>query len=449
MTFTPSHISLESILLWSFIPTSEKERFQQKKHYFWIVIAFSLLPDLDVFVGLHRGLSHSVIFPLILVISGGMIYYYYQHGIHILSNGQKKEEKLVKRSFIGRCVLYSGILWLIHIILDLEQPLTIFYPLSDRLYQFNFEILFDVMPWLIFPATIVGIGFEISGLSYLRGLRSYFVNLPPSIREEIYGHTPVAFSIDDFFVHVILFAIFLVYVALPMTPTVNLGRFSDWRKKLNFDGPILGLGVILLVMGFVIGPMIGTHTIDSDSIKGSFQASTTVFSPSLAISFETTKYLLQPDTVFFIEGTLKTTSNDDPFDQMLLLTTKECYNNFSSRISKLFKQSSLNSTDTVLEFVEEYQSILSDLITYPLAMNLTNHNETSLRTQKLGGSFALVGVIEAWNSTQILNNSRLYENVQLEVVVTSSRFTLLVFGLASMISGIVLLIFSVRVKKRK
>lgn len=449
MTLFPTHLSLASILLWTFLPTSEKERFHQKKLYFWLVVAFSVLPDLDVFIiGLHRGISHSVIFPMIMIILGTFFYYNFQYISHPSSDNQKIEEKLDKQSFLGRCIIYAGILWLIHIILDLEYPLAIFYPLSDRLYQFNFVILFDVMPWLIFPATIAGIGFEISGISYLKGLMTYFVNLPPTTREEIYGHEPVAFSIDDFFIHMILFVVFLVYVARPMAPTVDLTRLSEWRKKVQFDGPILGLGVILLVVGFTIGPMIGTHTTDTSSIRSSFQASSTVFSPTIAITFKTTNYLFQFNTVFSIEGTLKTSSKNDPFDQILLLTTQEYYNNFSSGISQLFKQYPLNTSENILMFETHYQTLFSDLITYPLAMNLTNLNETSLHTKMLSGSFTLVGVVEDWNSTQILNGDQLYENTRLEVIITSSRFTLLFFGIMSIITGVVISVVSVMVKKR-
>lgn len=448
MTLTPTHFSLQSILFWTFIPTSEKERFQQKKLFFWAVVAFSILPDLDIFIGVHRGLFHSIVLPIILIILGTVIYYHYSS-----SSSIEREEKIItnnneKRSFIGRCILYAGILWLIHIFLDLETPLAIFYPLSDRLYQFNFVIFFDVMPWLIFPATIAGIGFEISGISYLRGLTTYFVNLPPSIREEIWGHKPVAFYINDFFIHVILFVIFLVYVARPMAPTVNLNRLTEWREKIRFDGPILAFSTTMLVMGLVIGPMIGTQTVDTDYIRGSFQVSPTTFSPTIAIKFETTNYLLQPNTVFSIESTLITSSDSDPFDQVLLLTTQEYYKNFSSGVSQLFKQYPFNTSENIFTFETNYQSLLSDLITYPLAMNLTNLNETSLHTQLSSGSFMVVGVIEHWDSTQILNGTHLSENTKLEVTITSSRFTLMVFGTASIIIGLASIIISVRVKKR-
>ncbi|MFX0015155.1 MAG: metal-dependent hydrolase [Promethearchaeota archaeon] len=448
MTLTPTHLSLTSILFWTFIPASEREKFHERKLYFWGVVAFSLLPDLDIFIGLHRGLAHSVILPMLMIIFGALVYSNYQYLIHPSLDEQNSKETLDNRSFLGRCIIYAAILWLIHISLDLDYPIAIFYPLSDRLYQFNFVILYNLMPWFIFPATIAGIGFKISGLSYLKGLTTYFVNLPPSIREEIYGREPISFSIDDFFLHVIIFLIFLVFIARPMAPTINLNRFFEWRKKVHFDGPILGFGLVMIMIGFLIGPMIGTHTIDTDSLRSSFQISSTIFSPSIALKFETTNYLFQPSTVFSVNSVLTTSSNDNPFDQVLLLTTQDAYSNFSSRLSKLYKQSTLNTTESLLAFETSYGSLFDDFITYPLALNLTNQNKTSLNTQIYGGSFAIVGLIENWNSTLILNGSLLKENIRLEVTITSNRFTLLAFGITSMILGTGVLALSARIKKR-
>ncbi len=454
MTLTPTHLSLESILLWTFIPASERERFQNKKRFFWLVVAFSVLPDLDAFLGIHRGISHSILFPMILVIIGTFIYYHYHYNRKDSINSENTEEGLSETrseefSFFARCVAYIGILWLIHIILDMDYPLAIFFPLSDRLYQLDFVIFFDVLPWLIFPAMIVGMGFEITGLTYLRGISTYFVNLPPSIREEIWGHQPQPYYINDFFIHGLLFLIFLMYVARPMVPRIEWRHLSEWPKKIRFDGPIMGLGVVLVVMGFMLGPMIGTHTIDTDSINGSFQVSKTVFSPTMAIAFETTNYLLQPDTLFFVKGSLTTNSVNDPFDQVLLMTTQKKYNNFSNGVSQLFKQYPLNTSENILAFEPIYQNLLDELYTYSLAMNLTNQNETRLNTQLLSGSFALVSVIESWNSDQILNGTHQFENVQLAVTITSNRLSLMFFGMTSIIVGILVSFFSVRVKKSK
>ncbi|MFX0053256.1 MAG: hypothetical protein ACFE8U_18420, partial [Candidatus Hermodarchaeota archaeon] len=139
-----------------------------------------------------------------------------------------------------------------------------------------------------------------------------------------------------------------------------------------------------------------------------------------------------------------------PFDQILLLTTQDDYSAFSNNVSKLFKRYPFNTSDNLLAFESNYESLLEDFITYPLDINLTrNLNETSLHTRVFRGSFTIVGVIEQWNFAQILNDSHLIEKTILDVKITSSRFTLLTFGLGSIFAGIGITILSARVKKMK
>lgn len=453
MTLTPTHVSLEGILLWTFIPSSERERFEQNKLLFWMVLAFSVIPDLDIFiVGQHRGMAHSIIIPLILSILGTVVYYHYHYSDTSTETKELNEaigmNKREKNSFIGRCVLYTGILWLLHILLDWEYPLAIFYPLSDRLYQFNFTIFLDVMPWLIFPSMIVGLGFKIAGISYLSGLTTFFTNISPETRVELYGEAPVEFPIDNFFIHAFVFVIFLFYVARPMMPTIEWKLFKDWSNDLQLDGPILGLGIILIVIGIAIGPMIGTHTIESDSTSTEFEISTSVFSPSIALKFDTTNYLLQPNTIFHLESTLVTES-DNSFDHVLLVTTEEEYDNFSTGVSDIFTQFPLNTSDDHDAFEVDFQNLLENLYASSLAMNLTNFKVTKMETKLQSGSFAVIAVIEDWNSTQILNGTHLSEDAELEVTITSSRITLLIFGLTSITIGIIISVISVRVKKKE
>ncbi|MHA2226215.1 MAG: metal-dependent hydrolase [Candidatus Hodarchaeales archaeon] len=452
MTIFPTHLSLASILLWIFISSSEREKFQKNKKFFWIVVLFSVLPDIDSFVGLHRGISHSILFPILLTIIGTIIYYVFQYSSKKETINDKDEnlEQKMNYNFVGRCISYSGILWLLHIVLDLEYPLAIFYPLSDRLYQLNFAILIDVIPWLIFPAMIVGIGFEISGISYLQGLTTYFINIPPEIRQQIWGHEPVTIMIGDFFIHTFLFVIFLVFVARPMAPNLGSLNLSQWKQKIKFDGHILGLGVILIMMGILIGPMVGTLTIDTNSVNGSYQVDSNVFSPSIAVSFETTNYLLQPNTLFLTESYLKTPSENEDFDIVLVLTTRESHNNFSNSVSQLFKKHPLNTSENIRDFETNYSIILTNLYSSSFARNTTDQNETSIYFQLPSGSFAVLGVIESWNSnsSEILNGTRLVENARLEVTVSSDRFSLLFLGIISMILGFGVSIYSVKVLRK-
>ncbi|MFX0172603.1 MAG: metal-dependent hydrolase [Candidatus Hodarchaeota archaeon] len=450
MTLIPTHLSLGAILFWTFIPSTDRETFQQKKVLFWLVISFTILPDLDIFFAFHRGLFHSIITPTLLTLFGTVIHYYYQY---MNSNSESvtgegiNKTKNKDQNFWGRCIFYGGILCVIHIFLDLEYPIALFYPLSDRLYQINLTYIINLTPWLFFPATIAGLGLDITGVSYLRGITTFFINLPPETRKQIFGGTTATFPVDNFFLHFLLFFIFLVYVAKPMIPPIELRRLSEWRKKINFDGPILGLGILLVIIGVLIGPLIGPNIIDTSSVSSTFQVSPTVFSPMIAHTFETTNFILQPNMIHYIRGNLTTTSENDTFDQKLLLITLKDYSDFSNKVSQIFQQFPFNTTENTQNFEVNYSNLLNSLDSTSLARNITPSKEMTLEAQLSGGSYTLMGVIENWNFTQVLNGTQLSESTELRIRVTSSRSTVLAIGFISILAGISVTIVSYRLKK--
>ncbi len=449
MTIMPTHLSLTGILFWTFIPKTERENFKKKKWLFWVILGFSVFPDLDVFVALHRGISHSLIAPMALIILGTTIYYYYFYFKSRGINDEKQGENIeiiTKRAFFGRCLSYSGLFWLIHIFLDLDYPLAIFYPLSDRLYQINFIYVLNLLPWLIFPAMIVGVGFKVTGVSYLKGISTYFINLPPEVREQIFGGTTATFYIEDFFIHTILFAVFLVYVARPMLPKLELIDISK-LKNINFDGPILGLGIVFTIFGLLIGPMIGIDTQDTTVLDGSFQVSQTVFSPALTVTFEPTFYLLQPNTILHVKGNLSTSSAISLFKRTLLITTEKDYENFSNNIEKLFKKYPFNTSINIGHFESNYKTLVEDLHINSFARNFTNLDEIILDTNLVSDTYALIGLLESWNYSKVLNGEYLSENVQLRAIVKTSRITVFAIGILSTFIGIIVFSFSFKVKK--
>jgi hypothetical protein len=449
MTIIPTHLSLTGILFWTFIPKTERENFKKKKWLFWVILGFSVFPDLDVFVSLHRGISHSLITPMVLIILGTTIYYFYFYIKSRVTNDEKKGENteiIAKRAFFGRCLSYSGILWIIHLFLDLDYPLAIFFPLSDRLYQINFTYVLSLLPWLFFPAMIVGLGFKITGVSYLKGISTYFINLPPEVRKQIFGGTTATFFIDDFFIHSILFAVFLVYVTRPMLPKLELTYISK-LKNINFDGPIFGLGIVFIIFGILIGPMIGLDTQDTTVLNGSFQVSQTVFSPALTITFEPTFYLLQPNTILHVKGNLSTSSDISLFKRTLLITTENDYENFSNNIGQLFKKHPFNTSINIGHFESNYSVLVEELHINSFARNFTNLDEIILDTNLVSGTYALIGLIENWNYSKVLKGEYLSEKVQLKAIVKTSRITVFAIGILSTFTGFIVLFFSFKVKK--
>jgi hypothetical protein len=80
-------------------------------------------------------------------------------------------------------------------------------------------------------------------------------------------------------------------------------------------------------------------------------------------------------------------------------------------------------------------------------MNSTTFNETTIQTNLKRGSYALIAIIDDWNTTKVLNGTSLTESAQLNVIVTSNRFSLLIIGLISIISGTVLSVISIKIKR--
>ncbi len=445
MTLLPSHLSFEGILLWSLIPQTDKKRFMKHKYLFWIIILFSILPDADIFLGIHRGLSHSLLPPLILAVIGVVVYLGYHTDTDSNTNSLISTKRDLK-SFYGRSTVYASFLWLVHILLDLDYPLAIFYPLSDRLYQINFVYLVDLAPWLFFPLMIVGINLEVNSVSYLQGIKSFFVNLSPSQRVEVFGTNVIPITIESFFFHFLLFLVFINIVVKPMNPLPKI-NLPKWYNQIKFDGIVLGLGFFVLITGFLMGPMIGLYTHEHRTIDSSFRISPEVFSPSVALTIEPSNFLLQPSTVMYIEGSLLIQTNEDNFKHIMLVVDQHAYNVFISDLRSVFKVTPPNTTENMVSFRESYKNLREHLYESALAMNLTSTNSTVISTRILNKPLVLMGLIEDWNDSIVLSGIEIESSIQLSISVKTSRLTLFSLGLGGIICGVIIILISVKLKK--
>jgi hypothetical protein len=446
VTLFPTHLSLEGLLLWSFLPRSEKAFFKNNIAVFWLVLAFSLLPDIDIFFGNHRGLAHSLIIPVILVIAGMIIHIQYRYR----SNSEGKQgfiSNQSKKAFYGRSTLYAGFLWIIHILIDLEYPLAIFYPLSDRLYQVNFYYLLDLLPWLFFPVMIIGLEFRVTGISYLKGLTTYFLNIPPSDRPGIFGSRVIAINVEDILLHTLIFVIFFVKVAKPMAPQFSFSNYQKMRRKITFDGYVLGAGLILIIAGTIMGPLIGIENVDTQSIDSTFRISPSVFSPSVALSSESTNYLFQPNTIASINGTLTLQTIETDFDHTLLLSKQNDYSKFITDLSALYSSTPPNTSENIIYFKENYTLLVNELLSNSITMNQTDQYEKNINIQITSQNVMLIGILETWNDTLLSEGVEQTMNSHLTIEVKTSRLINFLIGSGGIILGIILIIISVRLKK--
>ncbi|MHA2170282.1 MAG: hypothetical protein ACXAB7_10350, partial [Candidatus Kariarchaeaceae archaeon] len=383
--------------------------------------------------------------PLILAIIGVIIYLNYNPTTNS-DLDLKVDAKNGLRSLYGRSAVYASLLWLVHILLDLDYPLAIFYPLSDRLYQINFVYLVDLAPWLFFPLMIVGINLEVTSTSYLRGIQSFFVNLSPSQRTEIFGTNVIPITIEMFFFHFLLFLVFIAIVVRPMNPLSKI-NLLDRYKQFKYDGIVFGLGIIFIISGLMMGPLIGLETHEQRTIDSSFRISPEVFSPSVALAIEPNNLLLQPNTVMNIEGSLIIRTNEDSFKHIMLISEQHKYNVFNSDLGALFKVSPPNTTENMIIFKESYKNFREQLYESALAMNLTSSNETVIFTRILNKPLVLVGLIEDWNDSTVLAGNEITSSVQLSISVKTSRLTLFIIGVGGIICGVITILISVKLKK--
>ncbi|MFX1533020.1 MAG: metal-dependent hydrolase, partial [Promethearchaeota archaeon] len=310
-----THIGLESIVFWTFIGQNERDRFKDKKILFWLVVAFSMVPDIDIFFAIHRGPSHSVVIPSFMVFTGLII--------HSLSNSSIIDRILPIRAsiapgsknlattkdyyaFIGRCVMYAGLFWIMHLFLDWDVPLALFYPFSDRLYVVSFIVIVDLMPWLFIPVGFPGAFFQFTGIPFLQGLRLQLLNWAPEERIAAFGSETINVPIMDFWIHTFIFAVFILYVALPNLPTLKRPSISAIIHRI--DWPVLAGGFTILLIGSFMGPAIGPQIIDSQDITTTLHVSELAFSPAVAINFEPTSFIFEPSAIQHVSVLLNITS---------------------------------------------------------------------------------------------------------------------------------------------
>jgi CHASE3 domain sensor protein len=64
-------------------------------------------------------------------------------------------------------------------------------------------------------------------------------------------------------------------------------------------------------------------------------------------------------------------------------------------------------------------------------------------------SYTLVGIIESWNSSLILEGIELSETVKLEVSIRTNRLYIFLLGILLIIVGIIVSFLSVMIKRRE
>ncbi|MCK5645033.1 MAG: hypothetical protein KAJ19_29810, partial [Gammaproteobacteria bacterium] len=224
-------------------------------------------------------------------------------------------------------------------------------------------------------------------------------------------------------------------------------NYQRLRRKLTFDGYVLGAGLTLILVGSIMGPLIGIQTVDAQSIDSTFKISPSVFSPTVALSSEPTNYLFQSNTIATITGKLTLQTIDTDFEHVLLVSKQKDYSKFVTDLSALYSSTPPNISENLISFRENYSLLRNELYSTAIAMDLSNQYEKTINTKIISSPVILIGILEKWNDTLLLEGIEQTMSTHLAIEVKTSRLTLFLIGLGTIISGVLLVIISVRLKK--
>ena len=109
---------------------------RKRRVFFLGILTFSILPDFDIFLGLHRAYSHSLTWPSLCLIVGIALF---QWG----GSGSESKKNLIQIQWIS--LLIISFLLYSHILLDVTGPyaMGLLYPFSDKQYELVISIIFN------------------------------------------------------------------------------------------------------------------------------------------------------------------------------------------------------------------------------------------------------------------------------------------------------------------
>ncbi|MFQ6125765.1 MAG: metal-dependent hydrolase [Candidatus Heimdallarchaeota archaeon] len=137
---TISHLALEGTIGWVLLKKFGKDSIylqnRKRKFLFLSILSFSILPDFDIFLGLHRAYTHSLVWPTIFLFVGIILWRWRRLGA--VSNQYSIQIGWISLLFVA-FLLYS------HILLDITGPFAIglFYPFSEEQFELVIAIVFN------------------------------------------------------------------------------------------------------------------------------------------------------------------------------------------------------------------------------------------------------------------------------------------------------------------
>lgn len=309
MTWFTTHLALEGLVGWVLLGRGLRDRFTsttQTKLLFLGAHMAAIAPDLDYllgFVGIrqHRGPTHSLLIPLLIVLLAFLAWTYVRHS-------GKEEGTSPIWSLLPQALVLAAFFYGFHLILDFdsgEGGMMLFWPLDDRLYTVKAFVIFDAFPLLLLPWTPLGFDLRVDQ-STIQGLYSYLLNWSPQDFQQNFGTTKFAYPTTGAVLHGTILLAWLHFVLRVVLPPLPQNRVNGWFQPLKKVGRrlqaywqqvpklALGAGVIVLLGGFALGPMVGPTVRDSQDLTNTIELTDERFRPFFWLTFETVAQPLDP-----------------------------------------------------------------------------------------------------------------------------------------------------------
>ncbi|MFW9914734.1 MAG: metal-dependent hydrolase [Candidatus Thorarchaeota archaeon] len=256
MTYAPTHFALAGLFVWVTMGEKKRKEFSERKKGHFLLLNFvTVIPDFDFVFFFHRGPSHSLFGPIILLLIGIISRRY-------LAN---KRDDL---AFYGDMIILAAVFWQLHIILDLGfGPTALFWPVSEEYYSFWFDIETSIKPVGFLPFIITGFKMGVDRLSPEEGRLTYVYNWSTEERIAKYGSEPVVWGISDIFFHILIFLVWTMLVGRKLIPTVPSSWLATTKVKEYFSllqNRLAILAVLIIFLAFAVGPMQGEMRIENE-----------------------------------------------------------------------------------------------------------------------------------------------------------------------------------------
>ncbi|MHA1303682.1 MAG: hypothetical protein ACTSPI_08275 [Candidatus Heimdallarchaeaceae archaeon] len=397
MTYTPTHLTLQGIILWNLLPKKQKDYFKEHRWDFIIINLFAIFPDIDILFGAHRTYTHSIILPTFLLLIVIILDKLNSRFI-LFENRGKKIVKILK---------YSMLMWGFHISLDFGwDALLLFWPLDNHFYDFTLYFRFGTESWWILPLVFIGVIPSWRLYSRTEGQNMFFINLSQQQRESIFGQY-IDLTIPELSLHIFIFLTWAIIILLPALKSKRKqDKKKENRKAFYIVGKNLwrrvkrqltGLGLFILLLGIVLGPIIGPVNTYSTGFAVYLVNTNSWFDPTLGFTIERE----QGRTVSVeIEGETGVVE----YNATLMLLDHNSFYNFFTEF-ELITQKYYNQTATFSELFANYQFLVNKTKATSYFLKPVTEPEkivnVTLDEEATGeGAYYILYVIDEWNITQ-------------------------------------------------